>query len=291
MKFFDMTRHHYLKYPLHSSAFAPSKIGSHVNTLLNYLKVCFIAVSFSLASCGPAPTITYTTLNYPDSAEGGSTYLTGIREVEDSSNVYISGIYTPPGTTVATGAIGLLYTGPVLGGGTWGTWIYPSSTGVTVTTTALYGPNNGDSGGIQIAGSYTTSETGDDNLGLLYQGPTDGTGTWITLNPQALESRPIINTIAHSTMGGLVVGNYDTDLVTGKAFIYDIALDSYVELVKPSAVSITAYGIWYNSGTSYTIAGGYSDIDDSGISIAYLVDSRLRHQFFQITRKRRAGVG
>ena len=40
------------------------------------------------------------------------------------------------------------------------------------------------------------------------------------------------------------------------------------------AVSITAYGIWYNSNlNNYTIAGGYSKIlGDNGLSTGYLVD-------------------
>jgi hypothetical protein len=72
-------------------------------------------------------------------------------------------------------------------------------------------------------------------------------------------------------MGGLVVGNFDTNLTTGKAFIYDIANNRYFHLIKADAKSITAYGIWWNGGTSYTIAGGYSDIVQ-GLTNGYLVD-------------------
>jgi hypothetical protein len=74
-------------------------------------------------------------------------------------------------------------------------------------------------------------------------------------------------------MGGLVVGNFDTDLVTGRAFVYDIDANSWVELKKPGAISITAYGIWYNGGTSYTITGGYSDPGFPGLDQhGYLVN-------------------
>jgi subtilase-type serine protease len=69
-----------------------------------------------------------------------------------------------------------------------------------------------------------------------------------------------------------VVGNFDTNLATGRAFVYDIDNNSWVELVKPGAVSITAYGIWYNGGTQYTIAGGYSNANLSGIDHGYLVN-------------------
>lgn len=81
-------------------------------------------------------------------------------------------------------------------------------------------------------------------------------------------------------MGGLVVGNYDTDLATGKAFIYNIAENSYVEIVKSGAVSVTAYGIWYNGGSTYTIAGGYSDVNEGGVDTAYLVDYDSNTQSF-----------
>jgi hypothetical protein len=73
-------------------------------------------------------------------------------------------------------------------------------------------------------------------------------------------------------MGGLVVGNFDTNLLTGRAFIYDIHNNSWMELMKPGAVSITAYGIWHNGGTHYTIAGGYSDGNPMGIDHGYLVN-------------------
>lgn len=242
-------------------------------------KVYFFASLFLFAFCLSCnsttvpQSISYATMNYPGGAVGSSTYLTGIRGITNSSNVYISGIYAAPGDSVTEGE-GLLYTGPITGGGTWQVLNYPSSAGVTVTSTALYGPNNGIvSGDVQIVGNYTTSENGAFDLGLLYQGPTDGSGSWTTLDPQILEPiRTVHNTIAHSTMGGLVVGNYDTDLLTGKAFLYNIAEGTYLEIVKSGAVSITAYGIWHNGGTSYTIAGGYSDVNDGGIDTAYLVD-------------------
>lgn len=239
-----------------------------------YYLVSLFLLAFCLScnSTQSPQSITYATMNYPDGATGSSTYLTGIRGVDNSSNVYISGIYAAPGESVTQGT-GLFYTGPITGEGSWQVLSYPSSAGVTVTSTGLYGPNNGVGGNVQIVGNYTTSENGAFDLGLLYQGPSDGTGTWTTLNPQSLETiRTVKDTIAHSTMGGLVVGNYDTDLATGKAFIYNIEDDSYFELKKSGAVSTTAYGIWHNGGTNYTIAGGYSDVNEGGIDIAYLAD-------------------
>ena len=61
-------------------------------------------------------------------------------------------------------------------------------------------------------------------------------------------------TIAHSTFGNQVVGNYDTRLVTGNAFLYDIPTGTFTNINKPGAVSTTAYGVYGNK-----IAGGYGE--------------------------------
>jgi len=199
---------------------------------------------------------------------GSATAVTGVRGIEGSTDVFISGIYYPP-NNAPTAA--LLYTGALGGVGVWRSYAFPSSPGATVTSSSFYGPNNFP-GGVQVAGSYSTTQGGKQSFGLLYEGPVDGSGNYRTLLPVARNGQPVLNTIAHSTMGGLVVGNFDTDLVTGKAFIYDIAADTYTELVKPGAVSTTAYGIWHDGGTHYTIAGGFSNADAQGLSIGYLVD-------------------
>jgi hypothetical protein len=203
-------------------------------------------------------------LNYPG-AGGDSTFLTGVRGVANSSEVYISGFYAPPGSTA--GIAGLIYKGATSGGGTWYTFTYPSSPGATVTSIGLYGPDNGPAGGITVVGNITTAEAGDAApIGAIYQGPLDGSGSWRTITPPSATA-----TIAHSNMDGLAVGNYETSSGAGPghAFVYDIDADSYSELVKPGAISITAYGLWHNGGTSYTIAGGYAEI---GIAAAYLAD-------------------
>ena len=211
----------------------------------------------------------YTTFNYPQAEAGGKTLLTGIRRSKESSKiVYISGFYKSPGDT---STVAFVYKGKLSGRGEWFALNYPSSTGVTVTATNLYGPNNGPGSDIQVVGNYTTVETGMSAIGCLYEGPINGSGTWTTLIPTLADS--VINTIAHSTMGGLVVGNFDTNLDEGRAFLYDIKTQEYYEITKPGAVSITAYGIWHNGGHSYTICGGFSNADpSSGIDSAYLVD-------------------
>ena len=200
----------------------------------------------------------YRTFNYSEALPGSKTFLTGIRAVKKSKEVYISGVYTPPNSVVPTG---LIYKGYLAKEkGTWYTLNYPSSAGVTVTGTSLYGPNNGHSSKtVQTVGNYTTQETGSATLGCLYEGPLDGSGTWTTLLPTS--AKPVLNTIAHSVMGGLVVGNYDTQLDEGKAFLYDIKTKKYYDITHPDTKSITCYGIWKNCDDSYTICGGYADIN------------------------------
>jgi hypothetical protein len=238
---------------------SPVLLGMIVPAMLAFLSSC----GGGSSGGSSVAAVKYITRNYPNSAAGGSTLLTGIRGMENSTDVYMTAIYEPPGG----GMNGLAYQGPLKRGGTWFALSYPSSPGATVTSTALYGPDNNGQGSVILVGNYTTAEQGDDvPIGLIYQGPIDGSGTWSTITPPGA-----VVTIAHSTMGGLVVGNYDTSkvVVTGKAFIYDINGGVFNDLVKPGALSITAYGIWYNGGTSYTITGGYSDPAGSA---GYLVD-------------------
>lgn len=225
----------------------------------------------------------YRTLNYPLQTEGGKTLLTGIREVGDFRNkVYISGFYKYPNSRVDTFVFkGNLNNQDLKDRDNWYVLNYPSSIGRSVTATNLYGPNNGNSnsGKIQVVGNYTTKETGMSTIGCLYEGYLSGDGKWTTLIPN-FSSKPTLNTIAHSTNGNLVVGNYDTQLNQGKAFIYDISKKKYYDIIKYDAKSITAYGIWHNGGESYTICGGYSDFDGTNLDSGYLVDwNNLTHKF------------
>jgi hypothetical protein len=73
-----------------------------------------------------------------------------------------------------------------------------------------------------------------------------------------------MDTIAHSTMGDLVVGNYDLNLghgVSGNAFIYNMSTRQWtlLQLGGSLASGTTLYGIWQNGGPgspNYTLAGG-----------------------------------
>ncbi len=218
----------------------------------------------------------YATFNYPSGTTGGKTFLTGIRGVKHDSDVYITGFYEFPagGTTIP-----FLYKGDLDGKGKWHVLNYPSSAGVTVTATNLYGPSDDSKSKVQVVGNYKTVQAGSAALGCLYEGHLDGSGQWTTLLPPAIE--PVLNTIAHSTMGDLVVGNYNVQKKVSKAFIYDIKNKTYHKIVKSNAKDITAYGIWHHGHNSYTICGGYSDLNGAaGVKLAYLVDWNNKTQQF-----------
>jgi hypothetical protein len=212
------------------------------------------------------PTVNY--ISFPG-YNSSVTFVTGIRKVNNSSNVYISAI--GPSTKAS---IGLLYAGPLNGqGGNWYKLNIPAPAGQTIQSTNLYGPNNGAiDGTVNIVGSYNTVESASTSFGVLYQGAlTDGNNpnNWtLIMPPQA------ISTIAHSNMGDLVAGNYNINGdPAGKAFLYSIATKEYTEISKPGGTrSITIYGIWHNGGTSYTIAGGYSHTGTTGLDVGYIAD-------------------
>lgn len=160
----------------------------------------------------------------------------------------------------------------------------PVIAGQTITSSSLYGPNTAryDSslapGEIIAVGSYkyTDGASGPNaDHGLLFQGTAEGVGTWTQIDANDLvgEGDTLINTIAHSNMNGLVVGNYDTDLAEGQAFLYNISANTWTNINPAGSASVTAYGIWHHGGDSslYTIAGGYSDLNSGGLDEGYLV--------------------
>jgi len=146
---------------------------------------------------------------------------------------------------------------------------YPSAPGRKVIATNLYGPDIRKCNNVRVVGNYFTQEKSGTTIGCMYEGSIDGSGKWKTLAP----TTNTINTIAHSTMKNLVVGNYDSELIQGKTFIYDVKKNLYYDIIKPGAKSITAYGIWYNGGHCYTICGGFSNLNPtSGLDSGYIVD-------------------
>ena len=220
----------------------------------------------------------YTKFNYPDAVDNEKTLLTGVRHVKGAKDdeVYISGFYVPLNTANTTGFV---YKGCLNGRGRFYKLNYPTING-TKTITNLYGPNNGpDRDTIRVVGNFTYAGlTG--AFGCLYEGKLDGTGTWTTIVPPF---GTVINTICHSTMGDLVVGNYDTLLVQGKAFIYNIITNQYTDITFDDVISVTAYGIWHNRGDHYTICGGLTT--NAQVNAGYVVDFDLRRSEFRNLRK------
>jgi hypothetical protein len=165
--------------------------------------------------------------------------------------------------------------------------LVPSFPGRTVTSSVFYGPNTPlfdpaiGAGHVRAVGSYKYAQGGKRDHGMMYEGPWDGLGTWTSIDvPGRLVGGAVANTIAHSTMGDLVVGNYDIagKPGSGNGFIYNLRTGTYTLLSIGKLA--TAYGIWQNGGSgssSYTIAGGYK----AGIAldVGFLLDydSRTGH--------------
>ena len=220
----------------------------------------------------------YLNFNYPGAVPGGKTLLTGIRGKNNYTScrcvekvLYITGFYTPPDDSKT---ISFLYVGDLTGNidvpeNQYYILNYPLSK-----ATNLYGPYILKDGNVRIVGNYTTEEGGNRTFGCMYTGcPDRSFGKWLQLKP----TLDTFNVIAHSTSGDLVVGNYDTVYdPLGKAFIYDVKKKVYHKIIKRTVKSITAYGVWHNSGSSYTICGGYSKLlplsQSDDLSYGYIVD-------------------
>lgn len=223
----------------------------------------------------------YLVLNYPSQTK---TFLTGIKQdlngvyyitgfIDDASNInahdskIIKFNKEPAYTT-------FIYKGSLSGisisnKSNWHILKFPLSN-----NTNLYGPAILDNDNVRAVGNY--SKENNIMLGCLYEGKLDGSGKWKTINPTNS-----IQTICHSTMGNLVVGNYLTsDIPNAKAFIYNIATNKYINIIKTGSLSITAYGIWRNSKHHYTICGGFSNRISSGLHIAYLTDFHSKRNEF-----------
>ena len=187
----------------------------------------------------------------------------GIRESNTPGHYLITG---------TSGNNGLLYDGPISGvGGTSYLVNFPGAT-----STSVYGPDLLPDGSIRLVGSY---KNGDGTVhGFFYEGTLAGLNQ--ANNYRTIDYPGAKYTYIHSTMGGFAVGNADgpegnAPLGTGHAFLYDIAHNVLLpDIVYPGSTSTTAYGIWYNGGTSYTICGGYSMLQSPGqpLASAYLVD-------------------
>jgi trimeric autotransporter adhesin len=200
----------------------------------------------------------------------------GIRNSDTSGHYLIAG---------TSNDNGLLFDGSISGVGTSYSVNYPNAA-----TTSVYGPDDLGGGNVRLVGSYKNSDASTAAVkvnGFLFQGTSADlsvSGNYRTVDYPGAEFNYV-----HSTMGGLAVGNYDSALDHGKyslplgpghATIYDVAQDTFLtDIVYPGSKSNTAYGIWYNGGTSYTICGGWSpnpvnnlQNQNQPIGSGYLVD-------------------
>jgi hypothetical protein len=163
-----------------------------------------------------------------------------------------------------------------------------------VTSATFYGPNTHlfnpraiPRGEVRAVGSYVSSAApqGVHDQGMIYLGRLSGRGgSWRSIDvpafgrhvtghvracPRSRRRCFVMDTIAHSTMGNLVVGNYDLKptvhggLVSGNAFIYNISRGQWTLLQMHGSLSTktSLYGIWQDGGPGsphYTLAGGSS---------------------------------
>ena len=212
------------------------------------------------------------------------TFITGVRGDYDG-NVVLTGNQTIPNSS-NTQAI--LYRGPIDDTNLGTVYaLNPTFTGQTVVSSTFYGPNTSvfdrtiPTGEVRAVGSYINTDADHvRNHGMLYQGTVDGLhGTWTQIDvPSSLVGgATVANTIVHSNMGDLAVGNYDLYGVpeSGNAFIYNIRTGEYIlfdEAFGGTDQLTTAYGIWQNEpgGTHYTIVGGSEH--GIGLNQAFVAD-------------------
>jgi hypothetical protein len=212
---------------------------------------------------------------------GQDQFVTGVRGWT-GADVVLTGSSLSDGATVA-----MLYAGPLAPTYAGGVSLLPPDfPGQEVTTSTFYGPDTflfnpalGE-GNVRAVGSYQYSGSGAYNHGMLYHGPPTGGGSWVRIDVpgEAVGGASVWNTIPHSTMGDLVVGDYDLkdEPLSAGAFVYDIARDSWTIIDFEGCSLTTAYGIWQNGvgSSSYTIVGGTRDGHgvNRGFVVAY--DSR-----------------
>ena len=178
-----------------------------------------------------------------------------------------------------------LYQGPLTGAARRVPALTPPFPGFETGTfygpdTSTYNPDTIPAGQVRAVGSYRISNDNVLNHGMVYLGPVSGRGgSWTRIDVPAhgrntvggVRACPsdqprfmVMDTIAHSTMGNLVVGNYDLNLgngVSGNAFIYNMTTQQWtlLQLGGSLASGTTLYGIWQDGGPgspTYTLAGG-----------------------------------
>ncbi|MDI1283032.1 MAG: right-handed parallel beta-helix repeat-containing protein [Reyranella sp.] len=218
--------------------------------------------------------------------------ITGVR-ADLHGSVILTGIQGPP---AGTDTQPFLFQGPLNNTAFGTTYVLaPEFAGQTVRNGSFYGPDTAiftpsiGLGNVRAVGNYQYDEspTGVMSHGMMYQGPIDGVGgTWTQIDVPSnganvvggsVIGATVANTILHSTMGDLTVGNYDlvqsgSPSANANAFIYNIATGQYTLMsINGSTDNLTSlYGIWQNGvgNSSYTLAGGTKDAN--GLNVAFL---------------------
>ncbi len=277
------------------------------------------------------PTIYFRPLLCADIRSGGSVFsilktgdfVTGVRGM-GQGNVVLTGSAVL-GSTKDTAPI--LYRGRLTkaAAGAPAAQLKPPFRGETTATfygpdTHHFNPGSIPRGAVRAVGSYQSSSApaGVLNQGMIYLGPLSGRGgSWTSIDvpargahtaghmracPRGRRRCLVMDTIAHSTMGNLVVGNYDLNptvrggVASGNAFIYNMSRRQWTLLRlggSPSSKT-TLYGIWQDGGSGsprYTLAGGSSAHGSSarGNQRAFLMNYNERTGVFGKPRFYNAG--
>jgi len=240
--------------------------------------ICFSLPSFSVVAGSSYVPSYISPFLYAGTTSGSSTSGFGLQGIKGGDT---DGLFIVTGTS---GSNGVVYNGPInnaftsmgSGSGTWYTINVPGS--FNASSTSIYGVDNVGINNVNLVGSYVSKSYYSDTtlyprIGFYY----DGTLTTASTNSAGFKSYQAKNptnqrlatfTYIHSISGGLAVGNYDFAGLgnpLGHAFIYNPTTETQTEIQYPDdsngkALTHTAYGIWFNSGTSYTIAGGLGNL-------------------------------
>ena len=245
--------------------------------------------------------------------------VTGVRGSAGGQVVLTGSVFPPSGS--ATKAF--LYQGHLGSAGGKAVTVHAPAF-AAVTSAIFYGPDTHafnpatiPAGKVRAVGSYTSSSApaGVDNQGMIYLGPVSGSGgSWTSIDVPARGERTndgrracarirpkclVMDTIPHSTMGNLVVGNYDLKpsvpggVITANAFIYNMTTRRWTLLALHGSQSTqsTFYGIWQDGGprsSKYTLAGGSAA---SGHKTAFLINYDERTGRFGAPHYYRFGNG
>jgi hypothetical protein len=234
------------------------------------------------------------------------TYLQGIKGWDRPGTFLLVGANNSPGPT----PLGFAYVGPLnsvanpafngsSGSGTW----YPISVPTTfgAAGTSVYGPDKLAAGLVNYVGAYTRdlggaspSSSNPSIVGFTYTGSVDGStkGGYRKVQGRTYEGVDGTYTFVHSVDGGLAVGNTDLAALDGRTgyfslkstpFIVSLANGSQTpirfasnDMDDSDFITHTAYGIWNNGNSSYTIAGGSGAVLEGGngvtVGSGYLID-------------------